>query len=92
MNIPCRRKHFDKSEILQAVSAKHFERILDRFLPTFFQRAGLHFVEIPVNHRPRKGGISKYSIGGRAWRGIYDLVGVGWLMKRRVIPTEVITT
>ena len=65
---------------------------LHRFLPTFFQRAGLHFVEIPVNHRPRKGGISKYSIGGRAWRGIYDLVGVGWLMKRRVIPTEVITT
>jgi dolichol-phosphate mannosyltransferase len=57
---------------------------LHRYLPAFFARSGLRAVEIPVNHRPRRAGVSKYTLGGRALRGIYDLVGVRWLLSRRV--------
>jgi hypothetical protein len=28
--------------------------------------------------------VSKYGISNRLWRGIYDLVGVGWLVRRYV--------
>ena len=57
---------------------------LHRYLPAFFARSGLRAVEIPVNHRPRRAGVSKYTLGGRALRGIYDLVGVRWLLSRRI--------
>jgi dolichol-phosphate mannosyltransferase len=58
---------------------------LHRYLPVFFQRADLSSVEIPVNHRVRKAGFSKYTIKGRAIRGIFDLIGVRWLLCRRII-------
>jgi dolichol-phosphate mannosyltransferase len=58
---------------------------LHRYLPAFLQGAGLSSVEISVNHRSRKAGISKYTIQGRALRGIYDLIGVRWLLNRRII-------
>lgn len=58
---------------------------LHRYLPAFFHKAGLKVVEYPVNHRPRAGGISKYTNLDRAIRGVYDLVGVGWYLRRMVI-------
>lgn len=58
---------------------------LHRYLPAFLQRAGLKSVEVPVNHRSRKAGVSKYTIKGRALRGIYDLIGVRWLLSRKII-------
>ena len=58
---------------------------LHRYLPAFLQRAGLKSLEVPVNHRSRKAGVSKYTIKGRALRGIYDLIGVRWLLSRRII-------
>lgn len=57
---------------------------LHRYLPAFFAAAGLHAVEVPVNHRGRLAGKSKYTIGGRALRGIFDLIGVKWLLRRRI--------
>jgi dolichol-phosphate mannosyltransferase len=57
---------------------------LHRYLPAFFARSGLRAAEIPVNHRPRRAGVSKYTLGGRALRGIGDLVGVRWLLSRRI--------
>lgn len=62
---------------------------LHRYLPAFLQQAGLQSVEVPVNHRSRRAGCSKYTIKGRALRGIYDLIGVRWLLSRRIIwPTD----
>ena len=58
---------------------------LHRFLPALFKQAGLKVVEVPVNHRPRTRGQSKYSNWERALRGAYDLVGVSWLLKRKVV-------
>lgn len=55
-----------------------------RFMGAFFLDAGYRIHETPVNHRARVGGISKYNNFNRAVRGIYDLVGVGWYVNRRV--------
>lgn len=57
---------------------------LHRYLPAFFARSGLRATEVPVNHRPRQTGVSKYTLGGRAVRGVWDLIGVRWLLARRV--------
>lgn len=55
-----------------------------RFIAVLIRNAGLSIVECDVTHHPRVHGVSKYGIGNRLWRGIYDLVGVSWLRKRYV--------
>ncbi len=55
---------------------------MHRFLPTLVAMQGYKLTEVPVNHRPRKRGISKYTINNRLWVGIADLFGVFWLRKR----------
>jgi len=57
---------------------------LHRYLPAIFKKAGLKLDEVPVNHRPRVEGVSKYTNWERALRGVYDLIGVSWLLKRKV--------
>jgi dolichol-phosphate mannosyltransferase len=57
---------------------------MHRFLPALLKNAGLSIVEVPVNHRPRLRGVSKYTIGGRALRGLRDLTGVSWLLTRQL--------
>ena len=57
---------------------------MHRYLPALLGAAGLKLGELPVRHRPRRAGVSKYTIAGRAWAGIQDLIGVGWLIRRRV--------
>jgi len=64
-------------------------RGLHRYLPAIFKQAGLRISEVPVNHRPRRAGVSKYSNWLRAWHGLYDLVGVGWLLKRKIVPPQI---
>ncbi len=61
---------------------------MHRFLPALVQRAGGHSVSVPVNHRPRVHGVSKYGVGNRLWVGIVDLFGVGWLIARRFKFTD----
>ncbi len=56
-----------------------------RFIAAQLRAAGMSIAEYPVNHRPREHGQSKYGINNRLWRGIYDLIGVGWLTRRYVI-------
>jgi len=58
---------------------------LHRFMAVFIRRAGLRIVEMPVTHHAREFGVSKYGIGNRLWRGLYDLIGVTWLRKRQVV-------
>jgi len=61
---------------------------MHRFMPALFRGAGFTLREAPVRHRPRQGGVSKYTNWGRAWRGLYDLFGVRWLLKRRLVFHE----
>ena len=62
---------------------------LHRFLPALLQMQGARITEVDVNHRPRVHGVSKYTIGGRLKRGLYDLVGVRWLQSRWIDPSAV---
>jgi len=55
-----------------------------RFLPALCQFRGARVVEVPVSHRPRRHGISKYGVSNRLWRGIHDLIGVSWLKVRLI--------
>lgn len=58
-----------------------------RFFAVMVRNGGLTITECPVSHHPRVHGVSKYGIGNRLWRGIYDLIGVGWLHRRYVTYT-----
>ena len=60
---------------------------LHRFLPLLALRHGGSYAEIPVRHRPRTQGKSKYNIRGRFLRGILDLFGVSWFRHRSVSAT-----
>lgn len=57
---------------------------MHRFLPALCEFRGARVVEIAVNHRPRRHGVSKYGVGNRLWRGLYDLIGVRWLRSRLI--------
>lgn len=62
---------------------------LHRFLPILVAGGGFRCQEVPVNHRPRVAGISKYGVWNRLGRGIYDLIGVSWFQRRRIAPVTV---
>ena len=57
---------------------------MHRFIPALVKGAGYRLVEIPVNHRPRRFGQSKYGLGDRALRATVDMFGVRWLLSRRL--------
>ena len=59
-----------------------------RFVPTLLRMRGFRVIEVPVNHRPRRFGESKYGIGNRALRAFKDLLVVRW-MKDRLLRYEV---
>ncbi len=61
---------------------------MHRFLPTLLKMEGAKVTEIPVNHRPRRRGKTKYNIRNRLFRGVRDLIAVRW-MRRRWIRYEV---
>jgi dolichol-phosphate mannosyltransferase len=63
---------------------------MHRFLPALFQRAGSKVISVPVNHRPRTRGYSKYGVNNRLWVGLIDLFGVRWLIQRQPPNTEII--
>ena len=57
---------------------------MHRFIPALIKAAGYRLVEVPVNHRPRRYGESKYGLGNRALRATIDMFGVRWLLSRRL--------
>ena len=57
---------------------------MHRFIPALVKGAGYRLVEVPVNHRPRQYGLSKYGLGNRAVRATIDMFGVRWLLSRQL--------
>ena len=55
-----------------------------RFVPTLLKIRGFRVLEVPVNHRPRRFGESKYGIGNRALRAFVDLLVVRWMKDRQL--------
>ena len=60
---------------------------LHRYLPALAGHLGFETVNVPVKNRPRAGGQSKYTNFGRAMAGLFDLLGVIWLMRRTHVPS-----
>lgn len=63
---------------------------MHRFLPALYQRQGASVISVPVNHRPRTRGTSKYGLHNRLWVGIVDMFGVMWLRSRFKPGLEVV--
>lgn len=55
---------------------------LHRFMPVLAHAAGARTKELPINHRARVAGVSKYGIHNRLWRGIADLLAIAWYQRR----------
>jgi len=76
----CGIKVFLRDDFLDLPAFDH----MHRFLPALMQRDGGKVSSVPVNHRPRVRGESKYGVRNRLWVGITDLLGVMWLQKRHL--------
>ncbi len=67
-------------------------RGMHRFIPALIKGGGYRVTEVPVQHRPRTAGVSKYGLGNRAFRATRDMFGVKWLLSRQcaytVRPTD----
>lgn len=74
----CGIKLFEREAFLDLPYFDH----MHRYLPALMQRAGWKTISVPVNHRHRTAGVSKYNNLNRALVGISDLRGVAWLIKR----------
>lgn len=61
---------------------------LHRFLPVLVHGGGHRTREVPVHHRPRVEGVSKYGIWDRLGRGIVDLLAMAWFQRRRLRAVE----
>jgi dolichol-phosphate mannosyltransferase len=57
---------------------------MHRFIPALIKGMGYKVAELPVNHRPRVAGVSKYGFGNRAWKATCDMFAVRWLLSRQV--------
>jgi dolichol-phosphate mannosyltransferase len=81
----CGIKLFERAAFLDLPYFDH----MHRYLPALMLRAGWQVKSVPVNHRPRGSGASKYNNLHRALVGIADLRGVSWLIRRsRRTPAE----
>jgi dolichol-phosphate mannosyltransferase len=74
----CSLKLFTRSDYLNLPYFNH----MHRFLPALMMRDGVRLIHVPVSHRLRVHGRSKYGTLDRLFAGISDLRGVLWLKKR----------
>jgi glycosyltransferase involved in cell wall biosynthesis len=70
-----------KSEYLKKIN---MYKGLHRFLPTLMKMEGAKVIEVPVSHRPRTRGESKYGTWDRAFSGLRDLFAVRWMQDRKI--------
>lgn len=68
----------------EALGRLRLYRGMHRFLPALLQLEGCRIVEVPVRHRPRRAGQSKYGNWSRLWVGLADLWAVRWMSRRRL--------
>jgi len=72
---------------LRAMRTSYLRRVklyrgMHRFLPTLLRMEGARVIEIPVGHRPRRFGRSKYGIANRLFVGLADVLAVRWMQRR----------
>ncbi len=74
---------------LRVMRSSHLARVklhrgMHRFLPTLLALEGARVIELPVAHRPRRHGRSKYGIFDRLFVGLVDVFAVRWMKSRRL--------
>ena len=57
---------------------------MHRFFPTLLRIEGCRVVQVPVRHRERRAGRSKYGVTNRVFRAFADLLVVRWMKKRHL--------
>ena len=74
----CSLKIFRRSVVdkLQMFEGMH------RFFPALAIMHDFTITEVPVRHHPRTRGVSKYGVGNRLFKGLYDLIAVRWMQQR----------
>ena len=78
----CGLKAFRREAYLELPWFDH----IHRFMPAMMLREGWRVATVPVTHRERRGGASKYGVLSRALVGIPDLLGAAWLIRRAGPP------
>lgn len=58
---------------------------LHRFFPALALMHGFTVTEVPVRHYPRIHGVSKYGMGNRLFKSLYDLIAVRWMQDRLLL-------
>ena len=81
----CGLKAFRRDAFLRLPYFDH----IHRYLPALMIREGYDVAFLPVNHRHRSTGRSKYTNLGRLWASLSDLLGVMWLQSRARDPRGV---
>jgi len=86
--------HPDSGCGLKMVDRALFEKLpyfnhMHRFMPSLVKGEGGEVLAVPVSHRSRGAGQSKYGNLDRLIVGISDIIGVIWLLKRRANPGEI---
>ena len=81
----CGLKAFRREAYLRLPYFDH----MHRYLPALMLREGFDVAFLPVGHRPRLSGRSKYTNMGRLWASLWDLAGVIWLRGRSRDPGTV---
>jgi hypothetical protein len=57
---------------------------MHRFLPALFMIEGFRVAEVPVNHRPRVKGSTKYNFFNRSLNTVFDMFAVRWMYQRHL--------
>ena len=78
----CAFRVFKREILVQLIAFKG----LHRFLPTLCRIHGFKVLQVPINHRPRFKGLSKYGISNRLFVGIGDMFALRWYRKRHFPP------
>ena len=81
----CGIRVFDKNLFLLMPFFNH----MHRFITVLASKQGAKVIGVPVKHRERLKGYSKYTNLGRAFVGIFDIIGVIWLNRRTPVKFEV---
>jgi len=82
----CGLKAFRRDAFLRLPYFDH----IHRYIPALMLREGYDVAFLPVNHRHRQTGASKYTNLGRLWASLSDLLGVMWLQGRARNPGAIV--
>ncbi|MGH9455339.1 MAG: glycosyltransferase family 2 protein [Terriglobia bacterium] len=74
----------------ECVSRLELYHGMHRFLPTLLKMRGYRVAQVPVNHRPRLRGQTKYGTWGRLLKGLSDVYAVRWMKINRIDDAGVV--